>query len=99
MQSHQYSGHIGSDSESHNTSEGTWVNFPLAIGKDKEDKTIWIKCSRFYKDGRGADVAKYLTKGRPISITSNLVYPTSYVNNQNETVLNLVCQFDKVELL
>lgn len=100
-------GRLGADATSRVLTDGTHVvNFSLADSKrwvdkdtgEEREKTKWVSCSIFRKQGQSTDFVKHLKVGMRIYIMGS-VNANSYTNEKGEYKTGLQCNVDIFEIL
>lgn len=103
MNQFQFIGHIGQDAVVNTLQSGTVViNFSIAVTEKyldksgvKNEKTIWVACSKF---GEKTKVAEYLKKGSLVFV-SGKVSADTYQTKGGEHLAQIKCNVDFIELI
>lgn len=99
------SGYLGKDAELKITENGRKVvNFSLAhserfkVGDTWNEKTVWVSCAIWIREGKEDNITQYLKKGTLINAWG---YPQSecWINKENAPQSQIRLKIDKWDLL
>lgn len=95
-------GTIGQDAIVNNTSEYQILSFSVAASQKKDKNgqyvTTWVKCVKFYPQGKEIELTKKLTKGSKVAVSGRIDL-SEWTTKTGEKKTDIQCNADYIELL
>jgi single-strand DNA-binding protein len=95
-------GTIGQDAIVNNTSEYQILSFSVSASskKDKNGQwnTTWVKCVKFYPQGKSIDLLPKLTKGSKVAVSGRIEL-SEWTTKTGEKKVDIQCNADYIEVL
>jgi len=95
-------GTIGQDAIVNNTSEYQILSFSVSASskKDKNGQwvTTWVKCVKFYPQGKSIDLLPKLTKGSKVAVSGRIEL-SEWTTKTGEKKTDIQCNADYIEVL
>lgn len=95
-------GTIGQDAIVNNTSEYQILSFSVSASskKDKNGQwvTTWVKCVKFYPQGKTIDLLPKLTKGSKVAVSGRIEL-SEWTTKTGEKKTDIQCNADYIEVL
>ena len=98
-------GNLGKDATTREVNGSTVISFPLAVNESyvdgqgqKHEKTSWYKVDYWKKQGKSTEVAKFLTKGKLVSVVGR-PSASAYLNKEQQPTAEIVVRVDTLQLL
>ncbi len=95
-------GTIGQDAIVNNTSEYQILSFSVAASQKKNKNgqydTTWVKCVKFYPQGKAIELTKKLTKGSKVAVSGRIEL-SEWTTKTGEKKVDIQCNADYIEVL
>lgn len=95
-------GTIGQDAIVNNTSEYQILSFSVAASQKKDKNgqyvTTWVKCVKFYPQGKEIELTKKLTKGSKVAVSGRIEL-SEWTTKTGEKKTDIQCNADYIEVL
>lgn len=95
-------GTIGQDAIINNTSEYQILSFSVAASQKKDKNgqfvTTWVKCVKFYPQGKEIELTKKLTKGSKVAVSGRIEL-SEWTTKTGEKKTDIQCNADYIEVL
>ena len=95
-------GTIGQDAIVNNTTEYQILSFSVSASskKDKSGQwvTTWVKCVKFYPQGKSIDLLPKLTKGSKVAVSGRIEL-SEWTTKTGEKKTDIQCNADYIEVL
>ena len=95
-------GTIGQDAIVNNTSEYQILSFSVSASQKKDKNgqyvTTWVKCVKFYPQGKEIELTKKLTKGSKVAVSGRIEL-SEWTTKTGEKKTDIQCNADYIEVL
>ena len=95
-------GTIGQDAIVNNTTEYQILSFSVSASSKKDKRgqwvTTWVKCVKFYPQGKSIDLLPKLTKGSKVAVSGRIEL-SEWTTKTGEKKTDIQCNADYIEVL